>query len=181
MSLIDSNKHILGCLALKVDSGVQAVHGLHDVDSLDTSLRIFMLQGQTGPLLRLAARFHTKEPNVDQKHSEHEVCFDFKVSDIEEFRTIYMTKVGNDAPDSLLNDALFMHHYELGLLERLQFSYSCVCISGLDLACEAASSTQKGIIMQLAQLSRANLFTFYVRRNKAYRRMVKNMNACLSR
>lgn len=92
-----------------------------------------------------------------------------------------MSEVGKDIPDALIDDELFLHHYKLGLLERLQVSYNRICVNGLDLAWREGSSAQKGVLMQLAQLSLTNSFTFYVRRKKAFRQMVKNMNECLSR
>ena len=181
MALLNSNKHILGCLVFEAADSVQAVSGLHDIDSGDISLRIFMLKGRTEPFLRLAARFRTGTLNLDEKGSEHEVCFDFNLSDIKKFETISMSEVGQDIPDALIDDGLFMHHYKLGLLEGLQVGYKDICINGLDLACKEASSAQKGVLMQLAQLSLTKSFTFYVRRKKAFRHMVKNMNECLCR
>ena len=181
MALLNSNKHILGCLVFEAANGVQAVNGLHDNDSGDISLRIFMLKGRTEPFLRLAARFKTETWCSDTKHGEHEVCFDFNLSDIGEFETVCISEVGKDIPDALIDDELFIHHYKLGLLERLQVSYNQTCVNGLDLACKEASSAQKDVLMQLAQLSLTNSFTFYARRKKAFRRMIKNMSECLSR
>ncbi len=180
MALLNSNKHILGCLVFEAANSVQAVSGLHDFNSGDISLRIFMLKGRTEPFLRLAARFRTEALNSDNKYCEHEVCFDINLSDIGDFETVSISGVGKDIPDALVDDELFINRYKLGLLERLQVSYNQICVNGLDLACKEASSAQKDVLMQLAQLSLTNSFTFYVRRKKAFRQMVKNMNDSLS-
>ena len=179
MAILKSNKHILGCLVFEAADSVQAVSGLHDIDSGDISLRIFMLKGRTEPFLRLATRFRSEALNSDKKYCEHEVCFDFNLSDIGEFETVSMSELGN-IPDAFNDDELFIHHSRLGLLERLQVSYNQICVNGLDLACKEASTAQKDVLMQLAQLPLTNSFTFYVRRKKAFRQMVKNMNEFLS-
>ena len=160
---------------------MQAISGLHDIDSGDITLRIFMLKGRTGPFLRLATRFRSEAMDSDKKHCEHEVCFDFNLSHIKKFEIVARNEAGKDVPDGFIDDKTFMHYYSLGLLERLQVNYHQIGVTGLDLAYEEASSAQKAVLVQLAQLGLAGSFTFYAKRKKAFRRMVKNMNACLSR
>ena len=74
----------------------KAVSGLHDIDSCDISLRVLSL-------LRLAARFEIEALNI--KKIEHEICFDFNLSDIKEFETVSMSKVGQHTSDALYKKA----------------------------------------------------------------------------
>ncbi|MCJ1410032.1 hypothetical protein MMC19_004117 [Ptychographa xylographoides] len=155
------------------------IGGLYQVvDAHEVTVKVLTVQNNRPPsipLLRICAEYITTIPDCDGKdYLKDEVYFDIYSTDIRQFTFQNLEELANEIPEHLACDPSFLEYGEL--LEPLKVRYDLVHVNGIDRAIELAAPVQKEALEKLGHLRWATSFTFYSRRKKALRQMVKNMN-----